>query len=117
MVTLFEHSGKQILIVDYSHARGDQLIAVFDEAKALVFERDLYVYSLTVWNEKSYVSPNYINHIKKELPLVDYRIKKQAIMGVSRVQKWILRAVNAWYGEKLKLVESKEEALRYFDED
>jgi hypothetical protein len=48
---------------------------------------------------------------------VDYRIKKQAIMGVSRVQKWILRAVNAWYGEKLKLVESKEEALRYFDED
>jgi hypothetical protein len=117
MVSVFEHNNKTILVVDYSQAKGDELIAVFDEATKLVFERDLYVYSLTVWNEKSYVSPNYLNHIKKELPRIDFRIKKQAIMGVSTVQKWILKSVNMWYGEKIRLVNSKEEALRYFDEE
>jgi hypothetical protein len=117
MVSIFEHNGKTILVVDYSHAKGDQLIDVFENARKLVLEKDLYVYVINIWDERSYISPAFLSHISAELPLVDYRIKKQSIIGLSAVQKWIVKAVNLWYNEKIKMVNTQEEALLYFDEN
>jgi len=59
------------------------------------------------------VSPNFLRHVKRELLKVDELIDRQAIIGISNVQEWILKGINLWYKRQIYAYNSFDEAVEF----
>ncbi len=110
------HKHKEILIVDYSDCKGDDTIDVFEHAKQLILSENKKHLVLTIFNKKTIVSPNFLRHVERELFKVDDFIDRQAIIGISNVQGWILKGVNLWYRRQIYAFNSFEEAVEFLVE-
>ena len=107
------HKGKEILIVDYSDCKGDDSISVFEQAKQLILSEKKKFSALTIFNKKTLVSTNFLRHVERELFKVDEFVDRQAIIGISNVQEWILKGVNLWYKRQIHPFNSYEEAVEF----
>lgn len=59
------------------------------------------------------MSPNFLRHVKRELLKVDELIDRQAIIGISNVQEWILKGINLWYKRQIYAYNSFDEAVEF----
>lgn len=59
------------------------------------------------------MSPNFLRHVKRELLKVDELIARQAIIGISNVQEWILKGINLWYKRQIYAYNSFDEAVEF----
>jgi hypothetical protein len=59
------------------------------------------------------VSPNFLRHVERELLKVDELIARQAIIGISNVQEWILKGINLWYKRQIYAYNSFDEAVEF----
>lgn len=107
------YKDKEILIVDYSNCKGDDTINVFEQAKQLILSENKKHLTLTIFNKKTLVSPNFLRHVERELFKVDEFVDRQAIIGISNVQEWILKGVNLWYKRQIHAFNSYEEAVEF----
>lgn len=107
------YKNKEIIIVDYSDCKGDDTIDVFEHAKQLILSENKKHLTLTIFNKKTIVSPNFLRHVERELSKVDEFIDKQAIIGISNVQEWILKGINLWYKRQIHAFKSYEEAVEF----
>ncbi len=111
------HKGKEVLIVDYTDLKGQAMIEIFEEAKDLFLSENKHYVALSLFSDKSYVSPSFIRHIEQELIKVEMLLDKQAVVGISTVQKWILKGLNLWVKSKLQSFNSYEEGINYLTDD
>src|SRR5690349_5074034 len=101
---------KEVVIVDYSGCRGEAMIDIFDEAKRLLQIENKHVVVLTVFDNHTYVSPTFMRHVANNIHEVDVLIDKQAIIGLSSLQMWILKGMNLWYRRQVHSFETREQA-------
>lgn len=104
---------KEILILDYSECKGDGMIKVYEQAKQLVLNEKKRFLILSIFSSKTFVSPEYLRHIEKDILKVDEFIEKQAVIGLSQTQIWILKGINLWYRKKIYSYNSLDEALEF----
>ena len=104
---------KEVLIVDYSGCRGKEMIDIFEEAKKLAQTESKQVVILNIFDNRTYVSPSFMRHIENNLNEVDWLINKNAIIGLSSLQEWILKGMNLWYKRQIYSFETKEQALEF----
>ncbi len=100
------------MILDYSELKESEMISLLDAAISLVFQNNKPVLVLSIL-KKNYITPDFMRHFEKELPKVDHVTERNAIVGLSKVQQWILKAVNLWSKEKIHHFDTREEALDY----
>jgi|GEM_PF-2595729 50S ribosomal subunit-associated GTPase HflX len=112
-VSVIEHNGCLVLVVDYSNCRGEQCVDVVNQAMDFLKSNQGRWPILSIFNEKTYVSPAMIRHIETHLPAAQKYISSQAIIGTTTVQKWILWGVNSWYQTKIHPFESRLQALDF----
>jgi hypothetical protein len=112
-VRLMRYKDKEILVIDYSGCKGDQMIAQADRAKALLLTENRSFPILSIFDNKTFVSPEFMRHIEKIVPELESFIEKQAIVGISLVQGWILKGMNMWYKTQVQPFNTTEEALEY----
>lgn len=112
-VRKINHKGKEILVVDYSDQRGDSMIESFEKAKSLALGENKQIVVLSILNNKTFVNSNFMKHIRQRLPEVESLIDKQAVIGLSAIQEWILKGMNLWYGRKVHNFDSLDEALDF----
>jgi hypothetical protein len=112
-VRIIQHKGKEVLILDYSGCLGARMIERFDKAKAIVLSEGRSFPVLSVFNEKTFVSPEFMRHVERNLPELEALISKQAIVGLSTVQGWILKGVNLWYKRQIHQFDTVDAALDY----
>jgi hypothetical protein len=112
-VRKIQHKDKVVLIVDYSGRRGMGMIEIFDRAKSLILEENKHFVILNIFNSKTFVSPDFMRHIQQNLSEVERLIDKQAIIGLSAIQVWILKGMNLWYSTKIYEFNSQDDALDF----
>ena len=112
-VRLMQYKDKEILVVDYSGCKGKKMIEQFDRAKALALVEKRSFPILNIFDNKTFVSPEFMRHVEKNVPELESHIAKQAIVGISAVQEWILKGMNLWYKTQVQPFNTTEEALEY----
>src|SRR6187402_2492914 len=90
-------NGKEILVLDYSGCSGEMLIAVFDEAKEIVLAENKLCVLFNIFDNNTFISPAFMRHVETHIAEVDELIDRQAIIGLSKIQEWILKGMNLWY--------------------
>lgn len=116
-VRKLHHQGKEILVIDYSDQRGHQLIETFERAKSLALTENKQVVVLSIFNHKTFVNSHFMQHLRHHLPKVDRIIRKQAVVGLSITQEWILKGLNLWYERNVYSFASVDEALHFLVTD
>ena len=116
-VRKIRHKDKEVLVVDFSDCRGEKMIELFDRAKLLMLTENKHFVILNIFNNKTFIPPNFIRHIEQNIGGVDELIDKQAIIGLSTIQEWILKGMNLWYHKTIKNFDSLDKALDYLTID
>ncbi|MFZ6001380.1 MAG: hypothetical protein ACOYW3_12795 [Bacteroidota bacterium] len=111
------HNNKEVWVVDYSSQRGDELIETFELARTLVLAEAKPVVVLSIFDGKTYINSHFMNHVRLRLPELEQMIERNAIVGLTTVQGWILKGVNQWYRAQLRPFSSINEALDYLTQD
>lgn len=109
--------GREIIIIDYSDLKEDDMIALSDSAVDLVLKEKKFTLVLNIFNERNYVTPKFMRNVEKSLPSVEHLQERNAIIGLSQVQLWILKAVNLWHKKQIHYFETKEAALEFLVQD
>lgn len=107
------YKNKEILVIDYSNAKEAGMIDILLAAKALILQENRKVLVLSIFNSKNYASPKFIRLVENELRGVEHLIQKNAITGISEIQRWIVRGINLWYKRQLHPFESIDKALDF----
>jgi len=104
---------KEILIVDYSDCKGEEMIKVFNEGKKLVLSENKRYLVLKIFNEKTFLSPDFMRFLEKEISEIDQFIEKHAVIGISTIQGWIIKGMNLWMKRQIHIYDSMDEALEF----
>jgi len=107
------YKDKEILVIDYSGCKEAAMIEIIFAAKDLILRENKSVLVLSTFNNKNYASPRFIRTVEKELREVEHLISKNAITGISEVQRWIVKGINIWYKRQLHPFDSIDKALDY----
>lgn len=93
------------------------MIEVFETAKSLVQIENKHVVVLNVLNENTFINSNFMQHVRQHLPEVEGLVDKQAVIGLTAIQKWIVKGMNLWYERKIYSFDSIDEALEFLTAD
>lgn len=108
---------KEILVVDYSGCKTDQMIQIFDQAKNELLVKGEKCRILTNLSN-TYITPNFMRHAEREMLEVKHLIIKNAFIGMSQPKRMILRGFSLLMGKKdFVAFDSEKEALEYLLQD
>lgn len=107
------HKEREILVLNYSNAKEAAMIEILLSAKEQILKEDKEVLVLSIFNHKNFASPKFIRRLEKELSEVQHLIGKNAVTGISEVQRWIVKGINLWYKKQLYTFDSVDEALDF----
>jgi hypothetical protein len=110
------HKEKEVLILDYSNCKEVEMIKVFDDAKDFIQRVNKKVVTLSIFNNRNFVTPKFVRHLESELREVDGLITRNSVVGLSITQLWILKGINAWYKKKIFPFKTEKEALNFLTE-
>ena len=112
------HKGTEILVIDYSGAKPEQMIELMRTARQMALDGHwAHVRLLSILGTPNYLTPSYVRHVEAILREMDYAIERNAVVGLTKVQKWILLGINRWYQKGIKPFETIEDALDYLAEN
>jgi hypothetical protein len=108
------YKGRQILVLDYSDRKPDEMIELIKQAQRLLQANDWRdVLLLSILNKKNYITPAVVRQIEVSLRTEEHRIKRNVVVGLSQIQIWIIKGVNLWYKQGLVHKNTVDEALEY----
>ncbi len=111
------HKNTEVLVIDYSDCKADGMIELVLAAKELLMREKKNVLVLNILNKKNYVSPKFMRTIEREMGQVEHLILKNAVTGISDVQRWIVKGMNLWYRRQLHVFDSVDKALDFLVSD
>lgn len=110
-------SGKEIVYVDYSGCKTDQMLSIFDQTKREILAKGVRCRILTDFNN-TYITPEFLRHAEKEMPEVKHLIIKNAFIGMSRPKRMILKGfVLLMRKPDFVAFDTEKEALEYLLSD
>ena len=113
-VELIQISGKEIVYVDYSGCKPNEMIAVFNRAKEIILKKQSNHYLLLANFGHSYITPAFMRHAEKEMLPVRHLIKKNAFIGMTSPQQMILKGFRIFIGnDDFVAFDSRQEAIDY----
>jgi hypothetical protein len=116
-VSYIQVLGKEILVVDYTGCKNDQMILLFDEAKRAILAKGERCRILTDLS-KTYITPNFMRHAEREMLEVKHLIIKNAFIGMNQPKRMILRGFSLLMGKTdFVAFDSEKEALDYLLQD
>lgn len=112
-VSYIQVLGKEILVVDYSGCKSDQMIDIFNQAKREILARGERCWILADLSN-TYITPNFMRHAEREMLEVKHLIIKNAFIGMSKPKRMILKGFSLLMGkDDFVAFDTKEEAIEY----
>lgn len=110
-------SGREILVVNYSGCKSDQMIEIFNLAKREILAKGERCRVLTDLSH-TYITPNFMRHAEREMLEVKHLIIKNAFIGMTQPKRIILRGFSLLMGKRdFVAFDTEEEALEYLTQD
>jgi hypothetical protein len=107
------HNNIEVLVIDYSNCKEPDMIELVVSAKELILRENKEVVILSILNNKTYVTPKFIRALETDLRIADHLILRNAVTGISEIQRWIVKGINLWYKTKVHVFDSYDEALEF----
>ena len=89
------------------------MIALVSELAELVFAENKPIFLLSIFNDKSFVTPKVMRHFENRTKLLIHLIDKMTLIGLSPTKKVILKGYNLLFKKDFKIFDSREEAIAY----
>ena len=105
-------NGKEILVLDYSNKKVEEMIKVVDTAKQLILAENKPVLVLGIF-DKNFITPLFMRHLEKEIKGIEHLIDKNGVVGLSDIQLWILKGMNLWYKRQIYHFKTVDEASAF----
>ncbi|MBS1489045.1 MAG: hypothetical protein JSS93_00790 [Bacteroidetes bacterium] len=103
----------EIIVIDYANCNQNEMVLLMKKAKELILTQNQPVLLLCVFNEGNHITPNFIRQLEIDYKEIEESISKNAVIGLSTIQKWILKGVNLWTKRKIEYFDTREEAIRF----
>jgi hypothetical protein len=110
-----EHFGEhEVLIVDFSNAKEPEMIERLLEAREFALRENKKVLVLNIFNSRNYITPRFMRQGESVYTETCHLLRKEmAVVGLSTVQKMILKGFVMLGNRKLKGFDSVEEAIAF----
>jgi hypothetical protein len=108
--------GKEIMIVDFSDLNENEMIQLVSESRARLLEEKRLQRLLVILNEKNFVTSRVMRHVETEKKEALAYSLKQAIVGLSKPQRMILKGYNVIFKRDVRVFETQEQAIKYLIE-
>ncbi len=108
---------REILCVDYSDLKVNQIIALASEAMELVLNENHPVFILNIFNENNFATPKVMRHFENTYRQGMQLVKKRAILGLSPRKEKILEGFNFVMKGDSRAFNQYEEAIQYLLSD
>lgn len=105
-------NNKEILVVDYSRCKQDDMIALADEAKGIILKENRPQLLLSCYNN-TFVTPKFMRHAEKVVGELQHLIGRSALIGLNTPKKMILKAFNLLLKTEYRSFDSEREAIEY----
>jgi hypothetical protein len=109
-LTIEEHNGKKIIIVNYAGLKEVGMIELVNRHQELALQTG---FPFLADFRNTYVTPGYMKHAKRFIEATKQRIDAGAFLGVDSVKSMILKGVLFMYGVNYKAFENKEQAIAF----
>jgi len=108
------HYGNEIIVVDFSNCKEDQMIQLLRELRSSLIANNRPELILGIFNDRSFITPGFMKVFKNERreEAVPF-IYKQAIIGLSETKMIILKGYNFFFNRDIKAFSSKDEAINF----
>ena len=107
---------REILIIDFSDCKEAEMINRLIQAMEVVRQDNKPTLVLNIFNDKCYATPDFVRTAESAYDEVRPLIKKNAIIGLSDVQKMILKGFTILGNRELRNFESFDESIRFLVE-
>ena len=104
---------KYLFIVDYSDCKESEMIAGAKEVGRRIREKNKRVMILSIFNDRAYVTSRFMRVVEKENRDLSHLIDKQAVVGLNRIKKMILKGFNLLLKRNVRNFGSVEDALKF----
>jgi hypothetical protein len=111
------HNGKKVFYADYSNLNSEELKAETASVEPVLCSLPKNSAVVLADVRGTYGTPDTMNILKGITAKTKLHVRKRAVIGVTGVQKILLRALNQFSGQETVSFESVDKALDWLAED
>jgi hypothetical protein len=111
-IRLIRRNSKTIVIVDHSNCKESEMIGNVNNLMDLVLKKNQPVFLISVYNDRSYATPDYMRVADKATAEAIHLVEKHAVVGLNHVKKMILKGYNHRFSRDVKDFADVNDALR-----
>lgn len=117
-IELIDYNGKKIFFADFSRCETteDILKLILEGKEVALKEPDDSILALQDFTDKK-ASKEIVELVKKVSKETEPKLHRQAVVGVTSLQRVILNGVNRLLKKEIKAFSTKEEALEYLTKE
>jgi hypothetical protein len=112
-VHFFEHEGKQVLLLDFSHATAHQMLLLLDYVRATVSKQDRHSLLILADYTAAEIDHNVAMKIKEVLTLDGPFVKKSAWLGSEHIPHAFMENFHTFSQREIVTFKTREEALEW----
>ena len=104
------------MVVDFSDLKEHEMIQLVTESRTKLLEEQRPQRLLVLLNDNNFVTGKVMRHIESEKKEALLYSIKQAIVGLSKPQRMILKGYNVIFKRDVRVFETQEQAIKYLVE-
>ena len=104
------------MIVDFSDLKENEMIQLVTDSRTKLLEEQRPQRLLVLLNDNNFVTGRVMRHIEREKKEALVYSVKQAIVGLSKPQRMILKGYNVIFRRDVRVFETQEQAIKYLVE-
>lgn len=108
---------KEVIIVDYSNCNVEEMIKLAIKVGELIKKENKPVLLLSIVNNKSYATPDFVKRAQQVTKEIDSLLGKQAVAGLNKIKKIILKGHNLLFNKNIQAFDTEKEAIQFLLDD
>jgi hypothetical protein len=108
---------KEILVLDFSDCREETMLEIVEDAKNILLAGEKASLLLSIYNDKSFATPKFMNAVTQANLKAIHCIDKQAVVGLNKAKKMILKGFNFFFKRNMRAFDTKESAIQFLIDD
>lgn len=107
---------REVIRIDYAGCKQEEMIKLVTQAKEMIREGQQPVRLLCEFNASNWITPQFVKHLEVNYKEVEDLITVNAVIGLSDIQRWILKGINLWTKREILYFESRDAAISFLAE-
>ena len=112
-VRKLRYDNRSIFEIDYSDLKEPGMIKLLSDLNNQIVDENSPFLLLSTFNEKNYITPNFMRYVEKLTVEHIDSIQRMAIVGLTRTQNTILQGYNLKFNRNFRSFNERQAAIKY----